>query len=158
MPEAYLEALGALEQSGLGHLARHSAWLFTVVNVLHVLGAAFVVGGIGAFDLKLIAERGRGAAEVGRAAIPLAATGLAIQIPTGITLLSVEARALGINPAFYAKMLFIAVGLVNLIVFHLKFGSAMHGGSLPPAARVYGVVSLAAWVLTLIAGRMIAYL
>jgi hypothetical protein len=27
--------------------ARHSAWLFTVLNLLHVLGAAFVVGIIG---------------------------------------------------------------------------------------------------------------
>jgi hypothetical protein len=154
----YLEWLGTLEDSGLGHAARHSAWLFTIANLLHVLGAAFVVGGIGAFDLKVIIDRGRGAAEVGRIAIPLAATGLAIQIPTGLTLLAVEAKALGTNPAFYAKMIFIAVGLANLVVFHRKFGSAMRGGALPADGRPYAVVSFAAWTLTLLAGRMIAYL
>src|SRR3712207_956694 len=110
----YAEWLAWLEASGLGVVARNSGSLFLVVNVLHVLGAAFVVGGIAVFDLKVLLHRGRGAPETGRIAIPLAAAGLALQIPTGVTLLAVEARALGVNPAFYAKMAFIAVGLANL--------------------------------------------
>jgi hypothetical protein len=153
----YAEWLAWLEASRLGEVARNSAWLFLVVNVLHVLGAAFVVGGIAVFDLKVLLDRG-GAAETGRIAIPLAATGLFVQIPTGVTLLAVEARALGVNPAFYAKMLFIAVGLANLAVFHLRFGSAMGDGPLPAGARLFAAVSVTAWVLTLIAGRTIAYL
>ena len=154
----YAEWLGALADSGLGHLARHSAWIFTIANLLHVLGAAFVVGGIGTFDLKLMTESGRGAAEVGRVAIPIAGTGIALQIPTGLVLLAVEARALGTNPAFYAKMAFIAVGLLNLAAFHARFGSGLRSGALPAGARPLAVVSLGAWVLTLIAGRTIAYL
>ena len=141
----YAEWLAWLEASGLGHAARHSAWLFTIVNVLHVLGAALVVGGIAVFDLKVLLNRGEGAADTGRIAL-------------GLTLLAVEARSLGVNPAFYAKMAFIALGLVNLAVFHARFGSAMWRGSVSPAARPYAAVSLAAWVLTLMAGRMIAYL
>ncbi len=158
MSALYAEWLAALESSGLGHAARHSSWFFTVANLLHVLAAAFVVGGIGVFDLKLLSGRGRGATEVGRVAIPLAATGLALQIPTGLVLLAVEATKLGVNPAFFAKMAFIVVGLINLAVFHARFGSAMSGVDLPPSARTYGAISLAAWVLTLLAGRMIAYL
>lgn len=154
----YAEWLAALEASGLGHAARHSSWFFTVANLLHVLGAAFVVGGIGVFDLKVLAATGRGAAEVGRVALPLAAAGLALQIPTGLVLLAVEATKLGVNPAFFAKMAFIAVGLVNLAVFHARFGSAMRDADLPPSARPYAAISLATWVLTLLAGRMIAYL
>lgn len=153
----YVEWLGWLEQSGLGEVARNSAWLFLVVNVLHVLGAAFLVGGIAVFDLKVLLERGAGAGATGRIAIPLAATGLLVQVPTGLTLLAVEARALGVNPAFYAKMAFIAVGLVNLTVFHARFG-AVGRDPLPASARPLAAVSLAAWVLTLIAGRTIAYL
>jgi hypothetical protein len=154
----YAEWLNLLEESSLGHVARHSAWLFTIANLLHVLGAAFVVGGIGVFDLKVLRERGRGAAAVGRVAIPLAATGLAIQIPTGLILLSVEATKLGINPAFYAKLSFIAIGLVNLVVLHARFGSAMRGEDLPARLVPYAAISFAAWILTLLAGRMIAYL
>jgi hypothetical protein len=153
----YAEWLGWLEASSLGEVARQSAWLFLVVNVLHVLGSAFVVGGIAVFDLKVLLDRAN-AAETGRIAIPLAAAGLLLQIPTGVTLLAVEARALGINPAFYAKLAFIALGLVNLAVFHARFGSAMRDDALPAAAQPLAAVSLAAWVLTLIAGRTIAYL
>ena len=153
----YAEWLAWLEQTELGHLARHSAWLFMIINVLHVLGAALVVGGIAVFDLNVLLDR-KQAAATGRVAIPLAAVGILIQVPTGVTLLAVEARALGVNPAFYAKMAFIALGLVNVAVFHARFGSAMGHLPLPPSAQPLAIVSLAAWVLALIAGRMIAYL
>lgn len=150
--------LAALEASWLGHVGRHSAWLYTTANLLHVLGAAFVVGGIAVFDLKVLAEHGKNAQQVSRYAIPLAATGLALQIPTGILLLAVEARALGINPAFYAKLVFIAVGLINVVLFHARFNGALRAGRLPPEARAYAFVSLIAWIAALLAGRMIAYL
>ena len=155
----YAEALAWLEASGLCHAARHSGALFAAVNTLHVLGAALLVGGIATFDVKVLADRGAGAQDVGRIALPLAATGLLIQVPTGLTLLAVEARTLGVNPAFLAKLGFIALGLVNLAAFHTRFGAATHpGGSLPPAARPLALLSLTTWTLTLIAGRMIAYL
>jgi hypothetical protein len=154
----YLDLLTALEGSWLGHAARHSAWLYTLANLLHVLGAAFVVGGIAVFDLKVLAEHGKHAWQVGRYAIPLAAAGLALQIPTGTILLAVEARALGVNPAFYCKLAFIAVGLVNVGLFHARFGADLRAGALPSEARVYAVISLGAWIVTLLAGRMIAYL
>jgi len=154
----YLDLLTALEGSWLGHTGRHSAWLYMSANLLHVLGAAFVVGGIAVFDLKVLAEHGKHAWQVGRYAIPLAALGLALQIPTGTLLLAVEARALGVNPAFYVKLVFIALGLVNVALFHARFGTALRAGALPPEARVYALVSLIAWIITLLAGRMIAYL
>ena len=154
----YMDLLSALEGSWLGHAGRHSAWLYTVSNLLHVLGAAFVVGGIAVFDLKVLAEHGKHAWQVGRYAIPLAAAGLALQIPTGLVLLAVEARALGVNPAFYAKLAFIVLGLTNVALFHTRFGAALRAGNLPPEARFYAVVSLTAWIITLLAGRMIAYL
>jgi len=154
----YLDLLAALESSWLGHTGRHSAWLYTLANLLHVLGSAFVVGGIAVFDLKILAEHGKRAWEVGCYAIPLAAAGLALQIPTGTVLLATEARSLGTNPAFYVKLVFIALGLVNVALFHLRFGKALRAGALPPEARIYAFVSLIAWIIVLLAGRMIAYL
>jgi hypothetical protein len=154
----YLELLTALEHSWLGHTARHSAWMFTVANLLHVLGAALVVGSIAVFDLKVLADRGRQVWQVGRFAIPLAAAGLAVQIPTGLVLLAVEARSLGTNPAFYAKIAFIALGLANVALFHARFGRILRKDALPPDAQVFAVISLLAWILALLAGRMIAYL
>jgi hypothetical protein len=154
----YLDLLTSLQGSWLGHAARHSAWLYMAANLLHVLGAALVVGGIAVFDLKVLAEHGKTAWQVGRYAIPLAAAGLALQIPTGFVLLAVEARALGVNPAFYGKLAFIAVGLINVGLFHARFGKALRAGTLPPGARACASISLGAWIAALLAGRMIAYL
>jgi hypothetical protein len=154
----YLDLLAALEHSWIGHTARHSAWTFTIANLLHVLGAAFVVGGIAVFDLKVLSEHGRNAWQVGRYAIPIAASGIMLQIPTGLILLAAEAQALGVNPAFYAKMAFLALGLVNVILFHVRLGGVLRKDKLPPDARAYAVVSLVAWIVVLLAGRMIAYL
>jgi hypothetical protein len=158
MMDLYVGALTALEHSGLGHLARHSAYTFTIANVLHVLGAAFLVGAIAVFDLGLIARRFEDAARIGRVAIPVAAGGLALQVPTGLVLLAAEARALGVNPAFYAKLLFIGVGLLNVALFHAQFGASLRKGLIHPGARALAMLSFGAWVLALAAGRMIAYL
>ncbi|MDQ4136404.1 MAG: hypothetical protein M3158_09495 [Pseudomonadota bacterium] len=157
MLDLYGEALRALEDSGLGHLARHSPWTFTIANVLHVIGAALVLGGIAVFDIQVLLRRGWLAAQTGRVAIPLAAFGLALQIPTGLVLLAAEASALGRNPAFYAKLVFIALGLLNLALVHVRFRGALRM-EVPDAARAFAAVSLLAWTATLVAGRMIAYL
>ena len=136
----YLDLLATLEGSWLGHVGRHSAWLYMAANLLHVLGAAFVVGGIAVFDLKVLAERGKHAWLVGRYAIPLAATGLALQIPTGVLLLAVEARALGVNPAFYLKLAFIALGKIKVPLNQARYRKALKAGVLPPEARAYALV------------------
>ncbi|QCI67298.1 hypothetical protein [Phreatobacter stygius] len=154
----YLELLTSLEASALGHAARHSAWLFTLANLLHVLGAALLVGAIAVLDIKLIAARDAAIASTARVAIPLAVIGVLLQVPTGLILLAVEARALGQNPAFYAKMAFIAVAIVNLAAFHLRFGRDLWSGHALAGTRPHGLISLGAWVSTLLAGRMIAYL
>lgn len=156
--ETYLAALAWLEASWLGEISRNSAWVFTIANLLHVLGAALAVGAIAVFDVRVLSSEGWRAWETGRFAIPIAAVGLALQIPTGIVLLAVEARALGVNPAFYAKVVFIAVGLANVAAFHALFGRDARAMMLPSTARVAATISLGAWVSALLAGRMIAYL
>lgn len=153
----YLELLAALEASWLGQFARNSAFGYTLANVLHVLGAAMVVGGIAVFDFKALRDP-LNAVPVGNVAIPLATAGLILQIPTGIFLLAPEARALGVNPAFYAKLAFLALALANVAVIRARFSVGFRAGVLPDAIRLHAAISLGAWVLVLAAGRMIAYL
>jgi hypothetical protein len=153
MGDVYEGWLAVLQGSTLGHLARHSAWLYTVSNVLHVLGAALLVGAIAVFDLTLIRRHAEAAPVIGTNAIPVAACGLAIQIPTGLVLLAPEASALGVNPAFLLKLAAIALGLLNIAAFHLLVHDSMS-----TAARATATTSLFAWVVVLGAGRMIAYL
>lgn len=153
----YLAALAWLEASALGEAARGAGKGYAIVNTLHVLGAALVVGGIAVFDGLVLLRRGADAVGAGAVAIPLAGLGLVLQVTTGVALFSADARALGVNPAFLAKLGLIALGLANLALLHARFGPGWRGGFPAAQARPYAAVSLAAWVLALAAGRMIAY-
>ncbi|MGO4572572.1 hypothetical protein [Microvirga sp. 2TAF3] len=53
----YADGLRVLEQSGPGRLARQSSWIYPFADVMHVLGAAFVVGAIAVFDCALVFRR-----------------------------------------------------------------------------------------------------
>lgn len=153
----YLEALGWLQDSALGQLARSAGWTYAAVNTAHVVGAALTLGAIAVFDVLVLARRGPDAVAAARAAIPLAAAGVAIQVVTGVFLLAADARATGTNPAFLAKLALIALGLANVALLHLRFGPAWRGGFPAADVRLFAAVSLAAWTLVLVAGRMIAY-
>jgi hypothetical protein len=144
--------LAALEASGLGQAARSSVWLYPAANLLHVLGAALTVGGIAVLDVLIIRGQVRVARDAASVAIPLAAGGIALQIATGIVLLSAEATASGQNPAFLLKMAVIVVGLINIAVFHARH-FAFEGAT----ARLQAGISLAVWAGALLAGRAIAY-
>lgn len=154
----YVEALGWLQDSWLGHTARSGGFTYAAINSLHVLGAALTLGAIAVFDLLVLKGKAGAAAGAATVAIPLAAIGLAIQVPTGLTLLAADAKATGTNPAFLAKLVLIAIGLANIGLLRARFGPGFRKGFDLAALRPYAALSLVAWTLTLIAGRMIAYL
>ena len=155
------EAIGgvmmAFEHSGLGHAARSTGWLYPLANLVHVLGAALVVGASATFDIQVL-RNPRTAPIVPHTAIPVAVVGLVFQAASGVVLLSAEASTLVKNPAFQFKMAMLIFALGNVAVFHRRFGRALKGGAPLDGARTLAAVSLASWILVLLAGRSIAYL
>jgi hypothetical protein len=147
----------ALEHSGLGQATRSSGLLYPLANMAHVLGAALLVGSIATFDIHVLG-RGSSAREIYRAAILIAVLGFVLQIGSGIVLLSADAVAVIRNPAFLFKMAMLIVGLVNAALFHWQFRRAGKAGIVFLGSRMLAAVSLASWVLVLLAGRAIAYL
>ena len=162
--------LVALETSGLGETLRQSLWLYPLVEVLHILGLALLVGSIVAFDLRLIGlHAGLPARALSRLLLPVAVAGFAMVVPTGLLLFVSEATALAGNPAFLVKIGLLVLALANIALFHRGPGRQIHlwgghrdgypgGGKPPPAARLAGAASLLLWVGVLAAGRLIAYL
>jgi hypothetical protein len=156
-----LEGIGgimmAFEHSALGHAARSTGWLYPLANLVHVLGAALVVGAIATFDIQVLRNL-REAPIVSHTALPVAIAGLFLQAASGVVLLSAEASTLVHNPAFQFKMAVLLLALANVAAFHWRFGRALKTGAPLDGARFYAAVSLAGWVLVLLAGRSIAYL
>ena len=119
-----------------------------LANVLHVLGAALVVGAIAVFDMRRPDDRYPEATRSEPFAIPVAAPDSHCRFPTGLLLLAAEATKLGINPAFYAKMAFIAIGLAQRrgLPRPVRRRPSRRG---PPPERLR---RLSAWILSLGAG------
>jgi hypothetical protein len=149
--------LVAYEASALGAAARGTVWLYPVANLLHVLGAALLLGAIAVFDVAVL-RGSRAVGAIARIALPIAATGLVLQLATGLVLFAAEATTMAWNPAFLVKLAAIVLGLVNLAFFHWRFDGAIAEGLVLPGARTQATISLAMWTLVVLAGRGIAYL
>ena len=152
------DLLAAYEASALGHAARNSVWLYPLANLVHVFGAALLVGSIAVFDVLVLRRRYPTAAAAGSVALPLAATGLALQAASGVVLFSAEATTIARNPAFLFKMALLVIGLANVAAFHAWHrvdSLAVEGHR--RAVRLTAMLSLTVWILVLLAGRAIAY-
>jgi hypothetical protein len=151
----------ALERSGLGEAMRQSIWLYPAANVLHVLAMGVLLGSILAFDLRLLGlGRAIPARALARLALPLAAGGLAVALPTGFVLLAADASAVWGNPMFKAKLALLALGLANAAALHrgaMRRIAEWGDGAAPAGARIGAAVSLAAWAGAAASGRLIAY-
>jgi hypothetical protein len=146
LPALYETFLRTVEFSQLGDLARRSVWLYPAANTLHVLGAAFLVGAILVYDIRIL--RGR---EPTRTALTLSIIGLVLLLVTGPTMFSAEATAIGHNPIFQLKMAVILAALINVLLHWLA------GPVMPRIARLHAVLSALLWTGALILGRLIAY-
>lgn len=121
-----------------------------------MLGIALLVGAIVVLDLRLLgAWRSAPLTAVARPAVAVAATGLAIALPSGLALLSVQASDYAANPFLWVKFAAILVGLANIAALRLA-GDWMAEGRAGRRA-VAGLLSLLAWLTALVAGRLIAY-
>ena len=157
VPDFITAAMTALEHSGLGAAARGSAWLYPLANLSHVLGAALLVGAIATFDIQVL-RRAKNVGVIARAVTPVAGLGLALQVASGIVLLAADAMPVVVNPAFQLKMAMFAVGLLNIAAFRWRFGGGLRAETPLDGAAGFAAVSLASWLLVLLAGRFIAYL
>jgi hypothetical protein len=149
----------ALEASALGAWAR-DGWHYPIVNVLHLIGLALLVGPIVLLDLRLLGF-GRAFAPdaVSAAVTPLAAGGLLLMLASGIALLVADAAALAANRMLLLKLLLVALGLANAIAFRVLYGRHLvrWQQAVPLPARVQASLSILTWGSALVAGRLIAY-
>ncbi|WP_135468222.1 DUF6644 family protein [Crenalkalicoccus roseus] len=144
-----------LEASALGVLARSEGWTYAAANTLHVLGLAALFGAILAFDLRVLgAARAVPLPAAAGLLLPLARLGFALALLSGLVLLAADATHVAVNPAFRAKLAFLALALLNVLAFH----AMERRGAPEPARRLSAAASLLLWVAVIASGRLIAYL
>jgi hypothetical protein len=155
-------ALVWLETSGLAVAMRQWAWLYPIVEILHILGFVVLVGAAFMFDFRLLGiSRRLPVTGMERHLLRWARGALLVVVPTGVMMFMAHATEFVDNPAFRLKLLFLAAAGLNAAVFHrVPFRSVGEWDTearSPGAARMAAALSLALWTGVISCGRLLAY-
>jgi hypothetical protein len=149
-----------LDAAGVGPWAKGSAWVYPLVNSLHLLGLVMLIGGIGVVDLRLAGFwRNLPAAALSRALTPVAIGGLVLLALSGSVLFAADGAALARSVTFHRKLVLIALALANAALFRLLWQRRVEAGGEvpPPIGRTSALASLLLWLCVGALGRLIAY-
>ena len=151
-----------LETSAFAMAMRQWLWLYPIVEIIHILGFAILVGAAVSFDLRLLGvSRTLPVSQLARHLLPWARAALILVIPTGFSMFVAHATEMATNPAFQLKLILLATAAANVAFFHLgpyRTVRAWDGaGEAPGTARAAAALSIAVWIAVITCGRLIAY-
>ena len=134
-------------------------WWFPLLESIHVIGVALVVGSIMTVDLRLLglAALRYPVSRMTRTLLPWTWAAFVVAAVTGFGMFATRAPAYVENPAFQIKFLLLPLACLNMAVFHFWTRRGIEAWDTaptpPPAARVAGGASLALWAGIVTAGR-----
>jgi hypothetical protein len=147
------------EQSGIGEAIRRSAWLFPVIEAIHLLGLGLIGGAVLVVDLRLLGLglRRHPVAQVTRDAQPWLIGSLILMITTGTLLFMSEAIKCYYHPAFWVKMTSLFLAIVFTFTVQRKVTIADEARVGPLWSKVVALVSVMLWSGVGIGGRWIGF-
>jgi Family of unknown function (DUF6644) len=152
-----------LGNTPLGRAVHDSAWMFPVIETIHLFGVVILVGFASVLDLRLIgvAFKDYTVSTLAKRFLPWIWAGFIVQVVTGFLLFASEAAKMYGSDVFRVKMLLIAAAGINALVFHVlayrSVGRWERDPVAPLSARLAGVFSILLWFGIVGAGRWIAY-
>ncbi|MFK3737589.1 DUF6644 family protein [Massilia sp. TN1-12] len=157
--EPLAQAPTRLAASPLAEGLRGDAWLYPLVETVHILGFVLLVGAVLVFDLRVL---GFGAAlplrALARHTLPWSLASLLLVVPSGLLLFATQAPDLLANRAFLLKLGLLATAGLNALAFHLgPWRTAPDSGPAPLRARLQAGVSILLWIAVIACGRLLAY-
>jgi hypothetical protein len=151
-----------LETSGLGEMMRRSAWMYPIVEIVHIVGFVILVGAVAMFDLRVLGlGGGLPVTALARHLLRWSWVGLVLVVPAGLMMFTAHATEFATNPAFLLKLALLATAAANVAFFHLvpyrSVGAWDVRGEAPVSARVAALSSIVIWIGVITCGRLIAY-
>jgi hypothetical protein len=141
---------------------RESEDAYPLVETVHVLAIALIVGTIVTVDLRLLGVilRKQPVSRIARALLPLTWCGFGLMMLTGLPLFAAEALQLYGNPAFRLKLVFLVLAGCNALLFHWTsyrtVGTWDESVATPLSARAFATMSITLWSAIVVSGRLIA--
>jgi hypothetical protein len=151
-----LKVMEWLAESAAANAMNGPEWAFPVVESLHFIGFAFLIGTIAIVDLRLLglAMRRQPASQLDAELAPWTLAGLAMMLITGPLMFSADAVRYYVNPSFRIKMACLVTAIVFNFTLHRMAARSEKPGF---AGMLAACVSLVLWTSVLGAGRMIAF-
>lgn len=153
----------ALEGSALSVALRGSEWVYPLVNTLHLLGIALLVGPILILDGRVLRARARPSLPVlATVLLPAARGGFVLAVVSGLLLFTARPLDYVFNTLFQFKLASIVLALLNMALLH-RSGAWRRAISDPPPGgpdarvRLACGVSLVCWLAALGLGRWVGY-
>lgn len=151
--------LSWLHETDLATLIRQHGLLFPVLESLHVLAIALLLGAIAIVDLHLI-----GARLVACVRPPLGEllrltwVAFTCSVLTGAAMFAADPMTYFNNGPFRIKLLLLVLAAINALVFHRIGRRGLRQPGRPAfAGRLAGAVSLMLWVTIVACGRWIGF-
>ena len=158
--DPYLKSLAA---SALAAKIRDSLLLFPLLESIHVLGLALVLGTIAVVDLRLLglASSRRPFGRIASDTFKWTWAAFALTAITGALMFTTNASVYYHNFYFRAKMLLLVLAAVNMLAFEVTAGRSIPRWENQPAApaigRTVGVISILIWISIIFMGRLIGF-
>ena len=147
----------------LSALVNSNQWVWPACETLHFIGLALLIGNVGLMDLRLLGiEKRLPVAAVSRF-VRWAVVGFLINLLTGIMFFAGNPYQYITNVAFGWKLAFIALAVVNVVVFYAtglvrQVEALGPGDDAPVSAKIIAATSLVLWIAVMYMGRMLPYL
>jgi uncharacterized membrane protein len=147
------------DHSWLSEEIRASTWQFAVLEMIHLIGLAILLGTVVILDLRLLGYgmRKLRVAHLARELAPWNWVGLGLIFGSGIFLYFGEPMKLFGSPAFSVKMVFFFLAVIYQLTVFRRATLANSAGPEPPR-RLLALFSLALWFGAGLAGRGIGFL
>ena len=148
-----------LQSTSLAIAINQAKWLFTTIEVIHLIAISLVIGTIATVDLRLLgfASTKRPFTEIARPILPLTWAAFALAAITGSLLFMSKANDYFVTTTFRVKLVFLVLAATNMLVFEFITVKGVNEWNVKPtppmAARLAGGISLACWLLIFIFGR-----
>jgi Family of unknown function (DUF6644) len=143
----------------LAVLIHEKAWLFTVIQVVHVIAISFVIGSIAIMDLRLLGLRSikRPVTELAKEVLPWTWAAFVLAAAAGSLMFISQATAYFMNSTFWIKMFIMLIAGINMLIFEFITVRDVQSWNLNPtpplAARLAGGISITCWLLVFVFGR-----
>lgn len=153
----------AVGNSGLGEWMRTNVRAMPVVEALHVMAAATVMGTVLVVDLRLLGlpNLKRAVTRVSGEMLHFTWAAFGLAVITGVMMFAANANTYYGNTAFRIKLLALAAAGVNMAIFH--FGAFRgvaqwdQNQAAPRAAKVAAALSILLWVGVIFVARWIGF-